>query len=187
MQDLMESWQKIVVPQAPELKPVAIDTAHTALLVLDLQKNNCNSERRPRCVDAIPEIQTLIDSARGNGIPVVYSLTSKAGPEDVLDAVAPLPDEHIVKSSVDKFYGTDLEDYLRKADIQTVIIVGTAAEGAVLHTTAGAAMRGFNVMVPVDGLSSSSIYAEQYTVWHLANSPGTKKRTTLTRMGMISF
>ena len=187
MQDLMESWQEIVAPQAPELKPVTIDPAHTALLVLDLQKNNCHPERRPRCVNAIPKIQTLIESARKNGISVAYSLTSKAGPEDILDAVTPQPSEHIVKSSVDKFFGTDLENYLRKADIQTVIIVGTAAEGAVLHTTAGAAMRGFDAVVPVDGLSSSIIYAEQYTVWHLANSPGTKKRTTLTRMGMISF
>jgi nicotinamidase-related amidase len=187
MQDLMKSWQEIATPPAPELKPVTIDPAHTALLILDLQKNNCNAERRPRCVEAVPGIQTLITSARNKTIPVVYSLTSKAGPEDILDAVTPLTDEHIVKSSVDKFFGTDLEGHLKEVDIHTVIIVGTAAEGAVLHTTAGAAMRGFNVIVPVDGLSSSSIYAEQYTVWHLANSPGTKKRTTLTCIDMISF
>jgi nicotinamidase-related amidase len=187
MQDLMENWHDIIAPGAPELKPVTISSSHTALLILDLQKNNCNDERRPRCLNTVPGIRKLIEWARTNSLPVVYSLTTQADPADILEDVAPLPGDHIVKSSVDKFFGTDLGDHLKQADIDTVIIAGTAAEGAVLHTTAGAAMRGFNIVVPVDGLSSSTVYAEQYTVWHLANSPGTKKRTTLTRMKMISM
>ena len=187
MQDLMATWPEIVAPEIPELKSVQVDPTRTALLVLDLQKNNCNSERRPRCVSAVPGIRKLIESARSKSVRVVYSLTSKADPADILEDVVPLANDHIVKSSVDKFFGTDLEDHLKQANINTVIIVGTAAEGAVLHTTAGAAMRGFNAVVPVDGLSSSTLYAEQYTVWHLVNSPGTKKRTTLTRMNMISL
>ena len=187
MQDLMLTWSEIVAPETPELKSVTIDPTQTALLVLDLQKNNCNPERRPRCVNAVPGIRKLIEWARSNSLRVIYSLTSKADLADILEDVTPLPNDHTVKSSVDKFFGTDLEDHLKQANIDTVIIVGTAAEGAVLHTTAGACMRGFDVVVPVDGLSSSTLYAEQYTVWHLANSPGTKKRTTLTRMNMISL
>ena len=187
MQDLMETWHEIAAPEAPELNPVPVDPTRTALLILDLQQNNCNAERRPRCVNAVPGIRKLIEWARSNSLRIVYSLTSKAGTADILEDVAPLANDHVVKSSVDKFFDTDLEDHLKQAGIDTVIIVGTAAEGAVLHTTAGACMRGFNVVVPVDGLSSSTLYAEQYTVWHLANSPGTKKRTLLTRMNMISL
>ena len=138
-------------------------------------------------METIPGICSFVDSARSKKLPIVYSLTSKAVPEDILDDLAPLEQDPIVKSSVDKFFGTELENILTQTGIDAVIIVGTAAEGAVLHTAAGAAMRGCDVIVPVDGMSSSTLYAEQYTVWHLMNSPGTKKRTALTRMDMISF
>jgi nicotinamidase-related amidase len=187
MKNIIEHWQAVTAPNAPELLPVKFDPSHMAILVLDLQKNNCNSERRPRCVDTISEIKKFIETARAKNATIAYSLTSKGEPDDILNDLAPLANDHIVKSSVDKFFNTDLEDYLKEAGMDAVIIVGTAAEGAVLHTTAGAAMRGFNAVVPVDGLSSSTEYAEQYTVWHLVNSPGTKKRTTLTRLNMISL
>ena len=187
MQTVIENWHEVVVPEAPQLLPVKVDPAHTALLILDLQKNNCSLERRPRCVETIPGIRNFVDSARSKKLPIVYSLTSKAAPEDILDDLVPLEQDPIVKSSVDKFFGTELENILTQTGIDSVIIVGTAAEGAVLHTAAGAAMRGCDVIVPVDGMSSSTLYAEQYTVWHLMNSPGTKKRTALTRMDMISF
>jgi len=48
-------------------------------------------------------------------------------------------------------------------------------------------MRGFKVIVPVDGMSAGSLYAEQYTSWHLINAPGSRKRTTLTKFNLIEF
>jgi L-ascorbate metabolism protein UlaG (beta-lactamase superfamily) len=120
-------------------------------------------------------------------LPIVYSLTSTANAGDIREEVKPLPDEPIVKSSVDKFFNTDLENILRDRGIETVILVGTSAHGAVLHTATGAASRGFKVIVPVDGMSSSDAYAEQYTAWHLANAPGTRRRTTLTKMRLIKI
>jgi nicotinamidase-related amidase len=68
-----------------------------------------------------------------------------------------------------------------------VIIAGTTAEGAVLHTATGAAMRGFSITVPIDGMSAGTLYAEQYTAWHLVNAPGSRQSTILTRFGMIEF
>ena len=87
---------------------------------------------------------------------------------------------------MDKFYNTDLEKILRDRGIKTVIIAGTAANGAVLHTATGAAMRGLKVIVPVD-LMSADLYAEQYTAWHLVNAPGTRRQTTLTRSDLIEW
>jgi nicotinamidase-related amidase len=55
-----------------------------------------------------------------------------------------------------------------------VIIAGTTAEGAVLHTATGAAMRGFKVIVPIDGMSAGTLDAEQYTAWYLVNAPGAR-------------
>jgi len=88
---------------------------------------------------------------------------------------------------VDKFYQTDLEKILTSKNISKVIIVGTSAHGAVLHTATGAALRQLEVIVPVDGISASEIYAEQYTIWHLANSPGTRRNVTLTKSDWIEI
>ena len=44
-----------------------------------------------------------------------------------------------------------------------------------------------SVIVPVDGMSSSSTYPEQYTAWHLLNAPGVGPKTTLTKIDGITF
>ena len=187
MKTVVDLWDDIEPPPAPSLQPVQLDPQSSALLVLDLQIGNCNSERRPRGVESLAGIIEFISRARSHKMPVIYSLTSKATAVDIREEVLPQPDEPIVKSSVDKFYHTELEEILKKCNATTVVLVGTAAEGAIVHNAAGAALRGVNAVVPVDGISSSSIYAEQYTAWHLVNAPGIKKRTILTRIDHISF
>jgi len=184
---VMDAWNSIQAPPPPELKQVKVDPATTALLILDIESRTTNMERRPRAVASVPRIWVLLQAARSKGLPVVYSLTSQGTPETILPEVAPRQGEPVVRSSVDKFYQTDLEEILKAKGIKTVIVVGTAAEGAVLHTATAAAMRGLEVIVPVDGMSSSELYAEQYVCWHLVNAPGTRKRTTLTKTGMIDI
>jgi nicotinamidase-related amidase len=93
----------------------------------------------------------------------------------------------MVQSIADKFFKTDLEKILRDKGIKTVIIVGTAAHGAVLNTGSQAAYRGFRVIVPVDGMSSENTYFEQYVAYNLANAPGVGQQVTLTRFDMIQF
>ena len=183
---IIDEWAKVEAPKAPELKTVSIDGTVTALLVLDIEERTCNSERRPRCIASVPGIQALIAKARAAKVPVVYSLTSKGTPETILAEVAPAKGEKIVKSSVDKFYGTELEKILMEMGIKTVIIVGTAANGAVLGTAIGAAMKNFTIIVPVDGMSDIP-YSKQYVAWHLVNAPGTRNLTTLTNVNLIEF
>ncbi|MCK5487419.1 MAG: cysteine hydrolase, partial [Desulfobacterales bacterium] len=184
---IIEQWNDIKAPPPVELKAIKINPENTAFLVLDIEERTCNSKRRPRCVASVPKIKSFLEKARSKNIAVVYSLTRKGAPETILPGAAPLGTEPIVKSSVDKFYKTDLEKILQEKGIKTVIIVGTTAEGAVLHTATGAAMRGFQVVVPIDGMSAGSLYAEQYTAWHLVNAPGSRRRTTITRFDMIAF
>jgi len=86
---------------------------------------------------------------------------------------------------VDKFFGTDLDKLLQERGTKKVIIVGTAAHGAVLHTATAAAIRGYQVIVPVDGMSADVAYAEQYTAWHLINSPGTRNKVVLTQLNLL--
>jgi hypothetical protein len=166
---IIDEWKSVPLPASPPIKPVIIDPGTTAFLILDIQLPMCGVEQRPRCAAS------------------VYSLTPTGTVENIVPAVYPLPGEPAVRSSVDKFYNTDLEKILKEKGIKTVIIVGTAAHGAVLHTATGAAMRGMQVIIPVDGMSAIETYAEQYTAWHMLNAPGTRARTTLTTFDQMSF
>lgn len=183
-QTIIDEWNTISPPPAPELKSITVDPKTTALLILDMETTICKSHR---CTATIPNINNLLNKAREKGMLVVYSLTALGNPLDIAKQLAPSPGDPIVKSKVDKFYKTNLEKILQKRGIKTVIITGYAANGAVLHTATGAAIRGYNVIVPVDGMSADNPYAEQYTAWHMLNSPGTRNRATLTQANMISF
>lgn len=182
---IVDEWPTIKAPAPPELKSVKIDPKETALLVLDLLPQNCNP--RPRCMVSIPGVQRLQTQAREKGVQVVYSLVTGRSVADILPEVAPRAGEPVVSAGPDKYVGSDLEKILKEKGIKTVIVVGTAAEGAVLHTSAGSALRGFKVIVPVDGMSSSNPYAEQYTAWHLTNAPRIGQQTTLTKIDLIGY
>ena len=184
---IVDEWASVEIPPPPELVPVTVSASRTALLVLDIQNQNCSEESRPRCVATLPGIERLLEQCRDAGMPVVYSLTSNATAADIRPEVAPREGDPIVASSVDKFYGTELEAILRACPVEAVIIVGTSAHGAVLNTATGAALRGFEVIVPVDGMSANEAYAEQYTAWHVANSPGTRNRVKLTKISLVTI
>ena len=175
-QTIVDDWSKVQAPKPPELKAVTLDPKTTALLVLDFVKQTCNTERRPRCLTSVPQVQALLKLARGKGVAVVHSITTAATPADILKDVAPLEGEPIVKSSADKFFKTDLEKILNDKGVKTVVVVGTAAHGAVLNTASQAAFRGLRVIIPVDGMSSENTYFEQDTVYHLSNAPGVGSR-----------
>ncbi len=174
-------------PPAPDLERVRLTPSETALLVLDIQYGNCNQDRRPRCLETLPGIRHLLTEARANGLLVVYSLTRNADRSDIREEVAPLVEEKVVRSSVDKFQGTKLGRILDEEKINTVIVAGTSAQGAVLHTATRAALRGLRVIVPVDCISSGDLYPEQYTVWHLTNAPGSRRHVVLTRSDQVSI
>ena len=186
-QTIIEQWERVKVPAPPDLAEVKLKLRETALLVLDVQNQNCNQDRRPRCVRTLHHIQMLIEKSRRSEIPVIFTVTSAASKVDIRREVLPTREETIIKASVDKFYETNLDEILKERNIKTVIMVGTSAHGAILNTATGAAARKFETIVPVDAISSTYPYEEQYTVWHLVNSPGTRKRVILTKAKMIQF
>jgi nicotinamidase-related amidase len=186
-QDVIVEWDGIKAPPTPALKQIKVNPATTALLLLDFNSQTCNMERRPRCVDSIPLVKKFLDSARSKGVSVIYSLSAGASVADIAKELMPVSGEPAVTSGPDKFLGTQLDQILRTKKIQTVIITGTAANGAVLYTASGAALRDFNVIVPVEGISAETLYIEQYVIWNLANAPRVSAKTTITRLGMIGF
>jgi nicotinamidase-related amidase len=184
-QTIVDEWTTVQAPKPPELKPATMDPKTTALLVLDFVKQTCNAERRPRCLTSVPKVESLLNLARSKGVPVIHSITTAATPADIAKELAPRDGEPIVKTSADKFFKTDLEKILTEKGIKSVVVVGTAAQGAVLNTASQAAFRGLQVIVPVDGLSAENTYFEQYTAYHLGNAPGVGQQTTLTKIEMI--
>ena len=180
---IVDEWSSVQAPPPPALQPVKVDPATTALLLLDFEERTVGP--RPRAVATLPRVAKLLEFARASGVLVAYSTTLAGSRETILPDVGPLPSEHVVKASVDKFFGTDLESFLKGKGIKQVIIAGIVAEGAVLGTSIGASMRGFKVVVPVDGTASSDPYAEQYVAWHLMNAPAVRGNVVLTRTDMI--
>ncbi|MDR5814182.1 cysteine hydrolase [Caballeronia sp. LZ033] len=187
--DIIASWQATQMPAPPPLKPFTVtDPAHAALLLLDFDTSTCNTKERPTCAASLPYVEDLLKKARRANLMIVYSLTSTGTMQAVPPSIAAIGDETVVQSGVDKFFGTDLEAALKSRGIQTVIVTGTMAHGAVLYTASEAALRGFKVVVPTDGMSSKDPFGEVSAAWVLANAPaGVSRNVTLSRSGMIGF
>ena len=183
--NIVEEWASVKAPAAPELKAVTVDPKTTALLMLDFMNQNC--AQRPRCVASVPAMKKLLEAARAAKATVVYSIIANSTPADVIKDVAPLADEPHVLAGPDKFLRTDLEKILKDKGITTVIAVGTASNGAVLFTAAGAAFRGLNVVIPVDGMSSVDPAAEYSTTIDFLTAPQLSAKTKLTRSDLIKF
>ena len=75
---------------------------------------------------------------------------------------------------VDKFLlgdkDTGLQKILKDKGITTLVTVGTTPHNGVLFTSVLAALRGFNVVVPVDGMAGNNAFEDQIAAYTLANS-----------------
>lgn len=188
-QTIIDEWASAQVPSPPPLAPATVDPKTTALLLLDFTNQTCTKERRPRCAASVPKLQKLLADARARSMFVVFSVaTAGATGADILKELAANGNEPVLPPlGPDKFIGSDLEKTLKDKGVKTLIVTGTAANTSVLHTGGEAALRGFKVVVPVDGMSSNDAFSELYTAWHLANAARISTQTTLTRVDMISY
>ena len=194
---IIDEWNSVKAPPAPALKPVTLDPKTTALLIIDIIKQTCNNERRPRCVASIPKVQKLLTEARAKGVYVIYALFPSPSPAtfpnpkitDYVPELAPKGDEPVVTSFVDKFAlgdkDTGLQKMLKDKGIKTLVSVGVASHNGVLFTSVMAALRGFDVVVPVDGMAGNNAYEDQATDYILTSSIVYK--VTLTSVDMIKF
>ena len=186
-ENVVTLWDQVKAPPAPVLSAPTLKASETAFLLLDIEQATCNPADRPRCVAAVPAMAAFLDKVRSARLAVFHSNTNRGSRETFLKPVAPRDDEPIVKSTVNKFFGTKLDELLKARNIKTVIVCGTAASGAVLHTATGAAQYGYRVVLPVDCVAGSSLYEEQAAVWSLINGPGTRRVLTPTTLGAIKF
>jgi nicotinamidase-related amidase len=189
-QTIVDEWSAAKLPAPPQLKPAKISAPkETALLVMDFTNQTCTKDRRPRCTASVPKVAKLVNAARAKGALIIYSIAGTGATNaDILKELAPAAGETILGAiGPDKFIGSDLEKTLKDKGIKTVVATGTQAQTSVLHTAGAAALRGFKVIVPVDGMSSDDAFPELYTAWHLATAARISNETTLTKFDLISF
>jgi nicotinamidase-related amidase len=183
--DIIDNWAQVQPPAVPKLEEVTIDPKTTALLMLDFLKQNCGPN--PACMAALPGVKSLLDQARAKKMYVVYSKFPGPSDADILPQVARTGKEPMITAFLDKFLKTNLDELLKKNHIKTVIVVGSAGNGAALFTAASAFFHEYQVIVPVDGISSRAPFADQSAVYTLAAGPVMGGKIKLTRTNMVTI
>lgn len=193
--DILDDWANVKAPPAPEAKAVTLDGATTAIIIMDMNQIQCAQETR--CSATAPAIKRLHDGGRAAGAMFWYSVPGEnSKPSDVdqvVKGITPRDGEWEKINGPDKFRGSNLDDKLKARNIKTAIICGHSFQGVGIGTGTGLAVRGYNVIVPVDCLASNSndpnvLYMEQYSVFHLAKAAnGVANRVTLTRSSMVKW
>ncbi|MFL6796463.1 MAG: isochorismatase family protein [Xanthobacteraceae bacterium] len=188
-QTVIEEWSTAKLPPPPALKAAKLNGRETGLLVMDFTTQTCTQQRRPRCSQSVSKVKDLVSQARSKGSFIIYSVAVPGSvATDILKELTPAAGEQVLPPlGPDKFIGSELEKTLKDKGVKTVVAMGTQAQTSVLHTAGAAALRGFKVVVPVDGMSADDVFPELYTAWHLANAARISPEVTLTRFDMISF
>ena len=147
-----------------------------ALLVIDMQNDFFVDDELERCRDDLTKAcNELIDRARAGGAPVLELQTvhkrdkstwalnmleddqgmSLEGSEGV-QRVAGLQagDEVIPKTRDSAFFGTDLEQRLRDADVDRLVLCGVSTESCIAATATDAYARDLRVTLVEDGTAS---------------------------------
>ncbi len=183
---------QVDLPVIPDPVAVELDHSTTAYLLLDMVDAICPA--RPSCPGTVPAATSLLTRARDAGALVVHT-TGRAGGTQ-MPGLEPLPSERIVGAPADKFFGTDLDDILVSHGIRTVVIAGTAANGAPMYTTFGANLRGYTAVVVSDVLPGQTPFDTFLTQYQVLNEPGfdnpnntplVEGRVTLSRSDLITF
>jgi nicotinamidase-related amidase len=189
-----------LLPTTPDPIAVTLEPKTTALLVLDVAESPCNAQ--PKCVALVPRIASLLAAARRAGAFVAHSsadpsgITAPTAQPAFLGPVAPAKGEPVVIGGAqDRFFGTLLDQLLRKRNIATLILAGWRENGSVLYTAVGATIRNYTVVVADDATSATQDYDVAIGRYQLLtqlnanpnNEPLKKAAVTLSRTDLIAF
>ena len=76
---------------------------------------------------------------------------------DIISELSPIPGEKILqKNTYDAFYNTDLDEFLRSRSVEQVLVTGVLTQMCCETTARSAFVRGYEVYIPVDALTTSS-------------------------------
>jgi nicotinamidase-related amidase len=154
-----------------------------ALMVVDVQKAMFEGQTPFDGHGVVDRIAGLLGRARHKSIPI-FHVQHDGGPNDefcrgtpgfeICDAVAPRHGEPVfVKTKRSAFVGTGLEQALRQAQIDHIVLTGMQTEFCLNTTLLGAVDRGFRITVPRDAhttfdnevLPAEKIIALHHRIW----------------------
>lgn len=104
---------------------------------------------------ALDSIDTILQSCRAASLPIVFTrvIPKDRKPSEptlqIVDRLTPLDGELVIdKLASSAFFETNLEQYLRDEEVDTLILAGTSTSGCVRATAVDARSRGFGVLIP---------------------------------------
>jgi len=176
------------------------DPKSTALVLIDLQHGIVGRPLAPHsAADAIARAAELAAALRAKGGTVAYVRVDVAQvlhlPVDAptRDPSAPPPpaiaseivpesgyqpaDLLITKRQWGAFYGTELDQQLRRRRIRTIVLGGVATNFGVESTARAAFDRGYELIFVEDAMSSVSAMAHEFAVQHIFPRMGRVRKT----------
>jgi len=93
---------------------------------------------------------------------------------EVIHELAVYPGEVIPKKRYSGFFGTSLEEKLKALNPEKLIICGVLTNICVMHTTADARNRDYEVEVPVDCVASPDEEAHRFALEHMEKVLGAR-------------
>jgi nicotinamidase/pyrazinamidase len=147
------------------------------------------------CRRIIPNIQALLEREMKQGSKVLYicdhhepdDLEFKMFPPhciegtaevEVIPELAGYPGEIIPKKRYSGFFNTSLEDKLKAMNPDKLIICGVLTNICVMHTTADARNRDYEVEIPVDCVASPDEETHRFALEHMEKVLGAKLTDT---------
>jgi len=161
-----------------------------AVLVVDML-NDFTLEDAPLRVEQnkaiIPNIRRLTEDKRKSGVPIVYVCDAHAQDDkefaiwpkhcvkgtkgaQVVDELTPQQGDFLVeKTTYDGFYSTVLDELLSSLGVDRLIITGCVSNICILHTASSAVLRGYDVEIPLNCISSLNESSKQCAIDHFKN------------------
>jgi len=170
----------------------------TAVLVIDMINDFVTGVfKSERASKIIPNIKRLLDSARKQGVPIVYATDAhmpQVDPEfevwgphavrgswgaEIINGLKPEKgDFRVLKRKYSAFQGTDLDMLLRQLKIETLILTGVVTDICIQHTAADAFFRGYKVIVPQDCVEAVDAPTQNAAIRFLRKAYGAEITTT---------
>ncbi len=144
-----------------------------AFLVIDVQKafiKHMGQDKLDLMLEYINEVSEMFRKAKCPVV-MIQDLEAGDGPGsrgfELVDGLhVHSEDYRVEKAFSNSFWKTGLEEYLKKEEIEFLVISGFAAEYCVLFTYNGADERGFKPVILQNGVAGISEVGEQSLITH---------------------
>lgn len=179
--------------------PLSINSKSTALVLIDLQKGIVGRDTKPyKTSEVVSNSVKLVKRFRENNMPIFFvhvdlknamplmvesdsSISHGTPPPDWAEFAEELgvtnDDIVVTKRQWGAFYGTDLEQQLRRRNVDTIVLGGIATTYGVESTARFAYEYGFSQIFAEDAMSDLAEEAHRVSVEYVLKRMGRVRKT----------